>query len=217
MKHTLFAFATAAMFMAPLAACTEQATYVPEDLESLGFPEDMEVIIYEPPQTSASVDIRADKQLAEPDQAATGQDFIDGMHTRNDDPSTDFIDGMDTRYSDKEATDATYGHQTVPQEDLRVLDDYDAPLGSPSTHDTDLPALSTNDDGTYDAPRDIQQTGDNYTDTLALEDPCLCQGQSCLRDWIDENIGCDVCVAFMCGEATLGACAVCPATDVLGN
>jgi hypothetical protein len=215
MKNTFFAFAAAAMLMAPLAACGEETTYVPEDLESLGFPDDLEVIVYEPPQTSAAIDLSADKQLAEPDQAATSQDFLDGTNTRHDGPAS-FHDAIDTRYSNKEAQDAPYGHQTVPLEELRILDNDNRKLPEPSTHD-DLPVLSQNDDGTYDAPTEMPQTGDNYTDTLALEDPCLCQGQSCLQDWIDDNIGCDVCVAFMCGETTLGACAVCPADEVLGQ
>jgi hypothetical protein len=31
-------------------------------------------------------------------------------------------------------------------------------------------------------------------------DPCSCEGDKCLEDWVDQNVGCDVCVVFTCGD-----------------
>jgi hypothetical protein len=31
-------------------------------------------------------------------------------------------------------------------------------------------------------------------------DPCACQSDQCVENWIDENLGCDICVAFSCSN-----------------
>lgn len=43
-----------------------------------------------------------------------------------------------------------------------------------------------------------------------LDDPCLCTGADCLRDWVDANVGCDVCAVFVCGgDVNPHACNAC--------
>ena len=39
-------------------------------------------------------------------------------------------------------------------------------------------------------------------------DPCSCASEDCLGDWIDAQLGCNVCVVLMCGEVK-HACSVC--------
>jgi hypothetical protein len=42
------------------------------------------------------------------------------------------------------------------------------------------------------------------------EDPCDCTTPECLHDWVELNLGCDVCLTFVCdGEPTAHACAAC--------
>lgn len=45
----------------------------------------------------------------------------------------------------------------------------------------------------------------------APADPCDCAGESCRRDWVDANLGCNVCAVFVCdGDNTPHACNACP-------
>ena len=212
MKHTFFAVATA-MLMAPLAACGDNDGQA--DLQSLSFPDGMEVIVWEPPSTSASVDLRADEMLGDHAQGISTQDMLDAMGGRHNGSGTqDMLDAIGQRTAAPEAQDSPIGHQSKPAA-LSRLDSESTTLPAPVVHG-DSPELADDDD-LYNAPADLPQTGDDYNTSLPLEDPCMCEGQQCLTDWIDSNVGCDVCVAFMCGQNTIGACAVCPVDENLGQ
>jgi hypothetical protein len=34
------------------------------------------------------------------------------------------------------------------------------------------------------------------------DDPCECIGDGCLEGWADQNLGCNVCAVFVCGQMT---------------
>lgn len=48
------------------------------------------------------------------------------------------------------------------------------------------------------------------------EDPCDCGTPACLHDWLELNVGCDVCLTFVCaGEPSAHVCVACP--DAAGS
>jgi hypothetical protein len=43
------------------------------------------------------------------------------------------------------------------------------------------------------------------------DDPCDCATPACLHEWVEHNVGCDVCLTFVCdGDQTAHVCASCP-------
>lgn len=40
--------------------------------------------------------------------------------------------------------------------------------------------------------------------------PCNCTDDECLRQWVDDNLGCNVCAVFTCGDRLPHSCAPCP-------
>ena len=42
-------------------------------------------------------------------------------------------------------------------------------------------------------------------------DACACTTEDCVANWIDDNLGCDICVLFTCGDEPFAAgCNACP-------
>lgn len=39
--------------------------------------------------------------------------------------------------------------------------------------------------------------------------PCGCDGPSCVESWVADNLGCDVCAVFVCGDNPVHACHSC--------
>lgn len=46
-------------------------------------------------------------------------------------------------------------------------------------------------------------------DDSDLADVCQCTDLSCVADFVNETMGCDSCMTFVCGDELLGACAAC--------
>jgi hypothetical protein len=38
---------------------------------------------------------------------------------------------------------------------------------------------------------------------------CACADEACVREWVAESFGCDVCAAFVCPDTALHACVRC--------
>ena len=54
--------------------------------------------------------------------------------------------------------------------------------------------------------------GDSWLNKLPDQAPnvCECTGQACMEDWVDSNLGCDLCVAVRCpGVAPEHICVSC--------
>ncbi len=43
----------------------------------------------------------------------------------------------------------------------------------------------------------------------APSNPCNCADDECLRQWVDDNLGCNVCAVFTCGDREPHSCAPC--------
>lgn len=46
----------------------------------------------------------------------------------------------------------------------------------------------------------------------ADNDPCRCDNQSCIDQWVSKNLGCDVCVVLHCGSSRSHVCTHCDPT-----
>lgn len=40
-------------------------------------------------------------------------------------------------------------------------------------------------------------------------DPCACHTPACLQEWVDSNLGCDVCAVVVCGDDISHICNLC--------
>ena len=47
------------------------------------------------------------------------------------------------------------------------------------------------------------------TAEVVADMPCGCGDPRCLADWLDEQVGCDVCAHVRCGDSMVGACVRC--------
>lgn len=57
----------------------------------------------------------------------------------------------------------------------------------------------------------MMTSGDAVPSSGLPEDPCDCATPECLHDWLQHNIGCDVCLTFVCGGDDIAhVCASCP-------
>jgi hypothetical protein len=226
MKQSLFALA-ATLLVAPLAACGADTTTISAaELDTLDFPDDMEVIVWEPQgntlpgHRTKPVDVML--QLEE--DVSDSDDDFDIPRTSNTTSGhrTKPVDVMlqleedesdsDDDFDIPRTSNTTSGHQTRPEEVMLQLEDDSLVIPEPGAN-PDLPILEGEAAAGLDSPDDPVGAGDN----TALDNPCMCDGPMCLQDWVDTNIGCDVCVAFTCGDSVRGACAVCPADEFLGN
>ena len=54
------------------------------------------------------------------------------------------------------------------------------------------------------------------SDDEAEPSACACATNECVVEWIEQNVGCDVCAHVVCDAGMVGACVACPATAEAG-
>jgi hypothetical protein len=73
--------------------------------------------------------------------------------------------------------------------------------------------LGQNDTGTDElvAFENNEQVGELSALPSGTPDACECATEDCVANWIDENLGCNICVLFTCGDEPYAAgCNACP-------
>ena len=77
--------------------------------------------------------------------------------------------------------------------------------------------VPTCDDTTLESPDlehvDVRLPEDNLPHPFAPEaagdDACACETNECVVEWIEEHVGCDVCVTLVCDDGPIGGCVRC--------
>lgn len=77
--------------------------------------------------------------------------------------------------------------------------------------------VETCDDATLESP-DLEHVNVPLPDASptypfapeAAGDVCACETSDCVTDWIEEHVGCDVCVTLVCDDGPTGGCVRCP-------
>lgn len=103
----------------------------------------------------------------------------------------------------------------LPEDQSRFDDELDLPadveviyIYGQDTYTTYDPADSV--DLSPRAPRlyDVPESGQSQlpvghsAEAGFPDDPCECAGPDCLEGWADNNLGCNVCAVFVCGQMT---------------
>jgi hypothetical protein len=178
-----------------VGACTMDDESPEVDLSTLELRSDFEVVIVEPDTARgprlADRDLRAKGSPA--DLSFADDHFIGGASTaRGASESADPRPTFAGQELESIAGLRTWRGYPVEQRDLPTYE------GHELEPDADLPTFEGHELG---SEADLPQQ---------LDDPCMCTGEACLRDWVDSHIGCDVCAVFVC-EGTMGphACNSC--------
>jgi hypothetical protein len=55
-----------------------------------------------------------------------------------------------------------------------------------------------------------QRVDDQQWPHTSVTDPCQCNSQACVDSWVDENLGCNVCISLYCdGQPSGHICSQC--------
>jgi len=67
---------------------------------------------------------------------------------------------------------------------------------------------------TNHVPGPLPETADGVA---GVADVCACQTKACVDDWVNAELGCDVCATLLCDGRVVDDCVLCPTTPDAGS